>query len=123
MSKKEESETWLVGYCAIAGTIGATGVVPGTTTAPLIALQIAVSFHIGRIYRGDAFTLEEAKVVFEHVGLTAIIGRTLAYELLGFIPIAGWLIKSGVAGSATAFMGKLLISFYEEKYGKSPVGA
>jgi|GEM_PF-2121431 len=114
MNNKQMAEAWLTTYVSAAGVIAAVSLVPGTATAPLVGVQVIMSFHIGRIYRGDKFTLEEAKVISEHVGLTAMIGRTVAYELLDILPVAGQLIKSVVAGSGTAIMGKMLINYYED---------
>ena len=118
MDKKLSSQAWLTSYVSTAGVIAAISIIPGTATVPLVAIQVIMSLHIGRIYRGENFTLEEAKVVCEHIGLTATIGRTIAYELVDLLPVVGQVIKSVVAGSATAVMGNMLINYYEQ-YDKS----
>ncbi|BAY77064.1 hypothetical protein NIES25_35220 [Nostoc linckia NIES-25] len=113
-SKKKEAQAWVAGYSGGAGALGALGVIPGTTTVSISGMQITMAYHIGRIYRGNNFGFAEATAVCLQVGLNAIVGRLMAYELIGLLPIAGWAIKSGVAGSVTAIMGNTLIDYFEK---------
>jgi len=110
--KKEEAEKWAAGYVIGAGAIGAIPI-PGGTSLTIAASQVTMCFHIGCIYRGDLFTLDEARQIVKHVGFGALIGRAVAAEALNFIPGYGWAAKSAVAGSVTAAMAKMLISYFE----------
>lgn len=120
MSKKEEAESWVAGYVVLAGTVAANPF-PGTTTGYIVASQSVMTLHIGRIYVGELYTLDEAWQTAAHIGLATLVGRALASEAMGLVPVFGWAAKSAIAGSITAIMGRLIINYFELHYGSRPI--
>ena len=120
MSKKENAEAWVAGYVVLAGTVAANPI-PGTTTGWIIASQGIMCLHIGRVYLGELYTLEEAWQTAAHIGLATLVGRALASEAIGLFPVLGWGAKAVVAGSITAIMGKMIVNYFELNYASRPI--
>jgi uncharacterized protein (DUF697 family) len=115
MSKKDLAREWVNGY-AITGTgIVVAAIVPGATSLALMAIEATMCFHIGRIYRGDDFSMREAGGIATSVGLAAVAGQIIALEALTLIPWAGWAAKAATAGGIIKTLGEAIISFYESK--------
>ena len=93
-----------------AGTAGGMSFVnvPFTDSVPLMAIQMKMATSIMNDY---GINLQSQKMVSDLVGTSLItyLGRTLAVQLLGIIPIAGNMIKAGVntgvAASITTILG------------------
>jgi uncharacterized protein (DUF697 family) len=115
MTKKDLAREWVNGY-AITGTgIVVAAIVPGATSLALMAIEATMCFHIGRIYRGDNFSMKEAGGIATSVGLAAVAGQIIALEALTLIPWAGWAAKGATAGGIIKTLGEAIISFYESK--------
>ncbi len=114
-SKKDKARNWVNGYALTGGGVAAAAIIPGATTAALYTLETTMVLHIGRIYRGDTFTKEDALAVISAAGFMGTIGlgTKVAMEGLNFIPIAGWLLKGGIAGSTIKTLGELIIKYFE----------
>ena len=70
-------------------------------------------YEIGKIYRGDNFTMGEAVRVAAAVGIAAVAGQLVALEALNLIPLAGWAVKGAVAGGIIKGLGEAIILHYE----------
>ncbi|GET39979.1 hypothetical protein [Microseira wollei] len=115
MSKQERAREWVNNY-AITGTgIVVAAIVPGSTSVALMAIEATMCFHIGRIYRGDDFSMKEAGAIAASVGLAAVAGQIVALEALTLVPWAGWAAKGAIAGGIIKALGEAIISYYENK--------
>lgn len=119
MSKRERAREWVNNY-AITGTgIVVAAIVPGSTSVALMAIEATMCFHIGRIYRGEDFSMKEAGAIAGSVGLAAVAGQIVALEALTLIPWAGWAAKGAIAGGIIKGLGEAIISYYESKDAQS----
>jgi len=112
--KRKRAEEWVNGYTA-AGVAAVVVVspVPGAATPILCGIEATMCWNIGKQYRGDAWTMADAKAVAGLIGLAAFTGQIIALEaalLLGpFAPIG----KAAIAGSIIKGMGKLIVRHFE----------
>jgi uncharacterized protein (DUF697 family) len=81
----------------------------------LAAADVKIVKDIAKAFGVDAYSIEEIGAA---VGATAT-GKIAAGELLSFIPVFGWAVKSAVAASVTKAMGETMISYFKKK---SPYG-
>ncbi|MEQ1679141.1 MAG: hypothetical protein ABL950_00840 [Nitrospira sp.] len=114
-SKKGKAKKWVNGYALAGGGVAAAAIIPGATTAALYTLETTMVLHIGRIYKGDNFSKEDAIAVVGAAGFMGTIGlgSKMAMEGLNFFPVIGWAIKGGVAGSVIKTLGELIIKYFE----------
>ena len=112
---KSRARRWVNGY-TVAGTgVVIAAVIPGSTSAALIAMESHMCYQIGKIYRGDDYTMQEAYAAARVVGLVAVAAQLIAMELLNTIPFAGWAVKAGVAGGVIKTLGEAIIAYYEKQ--------
>lgn len=93
------------------GFVGAAVFVPGVDMPILTMNQVRLVLRIAIAYgqQVDASrALELLAVVGSGVGF-----RTVARELLGVVPFAGWAIKGAVAYSATRALGEAAVRYFE----------
>jgi uncharacterized protein (DUF697 family) len=111
---KSRARKWVNGY-AIAGTgVVIAAVIPGSTSAALVAMESHMCYQIGKIYRGDDYTMQEALAAARVIGMVAVAAPLLAMEALNAIPFAGWAVKGGVAGGVIKTLGEAIITYYEK---------
>ncbi|HBK22439.1 MAG TPA: GTP-binding protein HSR1 [Planktothrix sp. UBA10369] len=115
MSKQDRAREWVNNYAITGTAIVVAAIVPGTNAVALIAIEATMCFHIGRIYRGDDFSMKEAGGIAASVGLAAVAGQIIALEALTLIPWAGWAAKGAIAGGIIKTLGEAIISYYENK--------
>jgi uncharacterized protein (DUF697 family) len=84
--------------------------VPGADMPVLTANQIKMVLEIAAIH-GENIGMERAKEILAVVA-GAFVLRTVAREMLGFIPAAGWVVKGGVAYSGTVAIGKAVERYF-----------
>jgi len=114
IDNKTRARRWVNGY-AIAGTgVVIAAVIPGSTSAALVAMEGHMCYQIGKIYRGDDYTMQEAVAAARVVGMVAVAAPLLAMEALNAIPFAGWAVKGGIAGSVIKTLGEAIIAYYEK---------
>jgi len=103
------------GYSLTGAGVAAAAIIPGATTWALFTLETTMVLHIGRIYRGQQFSKEDAVAVVGAAGFmgTVGLGSKIAMEGLTFIPVIGWAIKGGIAGSVIKTPGELIIKYFE----------
>jgi uncharacterized protein (DUF697 family) len=93
------------------GILGATIFIPGADMPALTLNQIRMILRIAAAY-GEKIDRERA------VELLAVLGagfgfRAAARQALGFVPIAGWAVKGGVAYVGTRALGHAAIAYFE----------
>ena len=113
---KARARRWVHAFSV--GGIGLSSIpnpIPGFTTGALIAAETYMAYMVSKIYREPLSPVEAA-------GLLASLGsvgeglKIVATQACEYIPVAGWLVKGFIAGSAIEAMGNLVIEFYEKKY-------
>lgn len=112
--KKTQAKNWVNGYAVTGAGIVIAAVIPGSTSAALMALEATMCFHIGKIYRGSNYKWTEATAAAGAVGLAAVAGKLIALEALTFVPFAGWAAKAPIAGGIIKVLGEAIISYYEK---------
>lgn len=114
-SRKQKARKWVNGYAVTGGGVAAAAIIPGATTAALYTLETTMVLHIGRIYKGNDFSREDAVAIVGAAGFmgTVGLGAKLAMEGLTFFPVVGWAIKGGIAGSVVKTLGELIIQYFE----------
>lgn len=112
--KKDRSRRWVHGYTAAGTGIVIAAVIPGMTSAALISMEAHMCYQIGKIYRGDDYTMEEAIAVAKIIGLISVAAPLVAMEALNAVPLAGWAVKGGVAGTVIKGLGEAIIAHYEK---------
>jgi hypothetical protein len=113
--KKAQSRKWVNGYTAAGTVIVVAAVIPGMTSAALVTIEGHMCYQIGKIYRGDSYTMQEALLAARIVGLVAVAAPILAMEALNAIPLAGWAVKGGVAATVIKGLGEAIIAHYEKQ--------
>ncbi len=112
-SKAERARVWVDGFAIGGAALVAAAVVPGATSAALIVIEGTMCLQIGKIYKGDDYTMGEAVATAGVVGLAAVVGKIAALEALNLIPLAGWAIKAPVAGAVIKGLGEAIIYHFE----------
>jgi uncharacterized protein (DUF697 family) len=84
------------------GIVGAAVFIPGVDLPVLALNQIRMLWRLDQAFGRELQPLPEvAAVVGAGLGL-----RTVARELLDFVPVAGWLVKGGIAYAGTRALGE-----------------
>jgi uncharacterized protein (DUF697 family) len=101
------------------GIIGAAFFVPGADFAVLTLNQIRLVLHLGAAH-GIEIDQSRLPEVLATVG--AGFGfRAVARQLLGAVPVAGWLVKSGIAYAGTRALGEAAQRYFHRMAGAAPV--
>lgn len=93
------------------GILGATIFIPGADMPALTLNQVRMVLRIAAAY-GEKIDRERA------LELIAVLGagfglRAAARQALGFVPIAGWAVKGGIAYVGTRALGRAAIAYFE----------
>jgi hypothetical protein len=129
---KRLSAFWAVVQHSVGGGATATIPTPGVEigkSAALGANEIVMCCRIASIYHKSEVGKDKVIEWLKEAGIAVgggatlavsatVVGRGLVYEILNVIPIAGWLLKGGIATSLTATVGCAFIAFCEERWGK-----
>jgi uncharacterized protein (DUF697 family) len=90
------------------GVVGAAVFVPGADLPVLALNQVRMLLLLDQAYGLEMDARERLPEILATVG--AGLGlRTVARELLDFIPVAGWLVKGGVAYAGTRALGEAAV--------------
>ncbi len=111
--KKSKARTWVNTYTVAGTALVVAAAFPGSTSVALMSIEAHMCYKIGKIYRGDNFSVAEGIAVASIVGLASITGQVLALEALNFIPFAGWAGKAVIAGGIIKALGEVIIDHYE----------
>lgn len=92
--------------------------VPGAHTALTSAIEAYMIYHVAGIY-GEKLTLGESLGLVPTLG-AGIVARKVASsvvgETVGWIPVAGWLLKGAASGGTAFAMGVAAVNYFEKKY-------
>jgi uncharacterized protein (DUF697 family) len=94
-----------------AGIVGVAVFVPGADTPVLLLLQLRLVLRIAAAY-GEELEAERVPEVLAVIG-TGLTFRLLARQALAVVPVAGWVIKGGVAYGGTRAIGEAAIRYFE----------
>jgi uncharacterized protein (DUF697 family) len=96
-----------------AGAVGAAVFVPGADTPVLVLLQLRLVLRIGAAY-GEELEAQRAPEVLAVIG-SGLAFRLVARQALGVLPVAGWLVKGGVAYGGTRAIGEAATRYFETR--------
>jgi uncharacterized protein (DUF697 family) len=96
-----------------AGVVGAAVFVPGADLPVLTLLQLRLVLRIGAVH-GEELEAGRLPEAFAVVG-SGLAFRAVARQALGVVPLAGWLVKGGVAYGGTRALGEAAIRYYEAR--------
>ena len=113
MSNEDKARKYVNGYMGAGTALVVAAVLPGMTSAALGTIELTMCYHIGRIYCGDTYSWNDAKVAFGVIGLAGLAAKAVALEALNAIPGPGWLIKAPLAGAVIKALGEATIHYYE----------
>ncbi len=89
---------------------GLLGMAPGSSLV-LAATDLKMIAEVAETFGVEHY---DAQAVLGTIAASAA-GKTTADAALSFIPIAGWIIKGGVAAGITKTAGELVISYFKER--------
>jgi uncharacterized protein (DUF697 family) len=112
--KKGRARKWVNGYTVAGTAVVIAAIIPGTTSTALAAMEAHMCYAIGKIYKGEDYTMKEAVAVARIVGLVAIAAPMVALEAANAVPIAGWAVKGTIAGGVIKTLGEAIIARYEK---------
>jgi uncharacterized protein (DUF697 family) len=112
-SKAERARVWVDGFAISGAALVIAAVFPGATSLALVTIEGTMCYQIGKIYKGDDYTMGEAVATAGVVGLAAVLGKIAALEALNLVPLAGWAVKGPVAGAVIKGLGEAIIYHFE----------
>jgi uncharacterized protein (DUF697 family) len=96
-----------------AGIVGAAVFVPGADLPVLTLLQLRLVLRIGAAY-GEELEAERVPEVLTVIG-AGLAFRAVARQALSVVPLAGWMVKGGVAYAGTRALGEAAIRYFEAR--------
>ena len=96
--------------------VGAIVLIPGADMPVMTANQAKMILQIAAAY-GQKMGTERLKELLGVVG-GAFAFRTLARQLVGSIPVGGWVIKGGIGYMGTQAMGRAAVAYFEQLIGQ-----
>lgn len=92
------------------GFIGAMVFLPGADTPILTLNQVRMVMELASLY-GENIGFERAKEILVILG-SGLLFRTLARNVVSFVPLLGWGVKGGIAYSGTVAIGKAAVKYF-----------
>jgi uncharacterized protein (DUF697 family) len=111
---EDRAQEWVHLYAA-GGAAFAALPIPGATSMGLAAAESHMVYWIAKIY-GEELSGKEITLILGTLGLASLGLKAFALEACNFIPVAGWLIKGGIAATAIESIGATIIRHFEQKY-------
>lgn len=96
----------ILSACLAAGTanvITSPVEIPFASFVPITAIQVAMVLNLARVF-GHRLTMRRARELVLTFG-SALLGRTLFYQLVNLVPVAGWVLGTAVAVATTMALG------------------
>lgn len=109
----------ILSACAAAGTanlLTAPVEIPFASFVPITAIQVAMVLRLARVFGFD-LSPARAKEVVLTLG-SALLGRTLFYQLVNLVPVAGYVLGTAIVTGTTAAIGYSLSTWFA--YGEQP---
>jgi uncharacterized protein (DUF697 family) len=91
--------------------IGAAVFVPGADFSVLTLQQLRMVLRIGAAY-GEELDAERLREVLAVIG-SGLAFRAVARQVLGAVPVAGWIVKGAIAYAGTRALGEAAIRYFE----------
>lgn len=116
MTEEEKSSTSKAIHMAAAASAGVgagLAQIPGSDSAIIVSLQIAMIQKLGRNF-GIKVTESSAETIIG-TALATMAGRGLSQLLAGWIPIAGNIINAGTAALITELLGWMIASDFSSR--------
>ena len=104
-----------------AGLIGAAVFVPGADFPAITLEQLRLVLRIGAAH-GIEIDAQRAPEILGVIG-SGLALRAAARQLLGAIPVAGWLVKGAVAYAGTRALGEAAVRYFSARTTPRPAGA
>ncbi|MFY2563841.1 hypothetical protein ACN469_39995 [Corallococcus terminator] len=119
MSAEKTARSWVEESALRAAGAAAIPIpVPGAHTALTSAIEAYMIYHVAGIY-GEKLSLGESLGLVPTLG-AGIVARKAASsivgETVGWIPVAGWLLKGAASGGTAFAMGVAAVTYFEKKY-------
>lgn len=92
--------------------VGAVAFIPGADMPIMTANQAKMLLQIAAAY-GEKLGPERLRELAVIVG-GAFVFRTVARQVLGLVPVLGWVVKGGIGYAGTVAMGKAAIEYFED---------
>lgn len=113
-TRNEKCHAIIHAAAVAAGGIGATTAqIPGGDIVPITAIQITMVISLGQVFDKE-LSREQARDILTTLGMGAV-GKAVARQIAGLIPIFGNIIKSGTAFSLTETLGWDTVRKFEEE--------
>jgi uncharacterized protein (DUF697 family) len=96
-----------------AAIVGVAVFVPGADLPVITLLQLRLALRIGAAY-GEELEAERVPEVLAVIG-TGLVLRGVARQALGAFPVAGWLVKGGIAYAGTRAIGEAAIRYFDSR--------
>lgn len=103
---------------AAAGVGAGLAQIPGSDSAIIVTMQIAMIQKIGKTFEIKVSDSSAETII--GTGLATMAGRGLSQFLAGWIPIAGNIINAGTAALITELLGWMIASEFSEQNKKRP---
>jgi GTPase len=103
----------ILGSCAAVGTVNALTApisIPFASFVPITAIQVAMVLKLARVF-GQRMSAGRAKEVLATFG-TGLLARTLFYQLIDVLPVAGWAVGTAVAVGTTMALGYSVATWF-----------
>jgi uncharacterized protein (DUF697 family) len=97
------------------GVLGAAIFIPGADFPVLTMNQLRLVLRIGAAH-GVAIDNERVPEILGVIG-SGLAFRAAARQALGFVPVAGWAVKGGVAYAGTRALGEAAVKYFEARAG------
>jgi uncharacterized protein (DUF697 family) len=103
-------ERLIARFARRAGITGVTVFVPGADLPVLTLMQLRLVLRIGAAH-GVEIDRERLPEVLATVG-SGLAFRAVARQALGFVPVAGWLVKGAIAYAGTKALGEAAVRYF-----------
>lgn len=92
--------------------IGVVAIIPGADMPLMTLNQVKMLLAMAAAY-GEELTMSRLKEILAIVG-GAFACRSVARQVVGAVPIAGWVVKGGIGYAGTIAMGHALLEYFEQ---------
>lgn len=112
---RERSELIIHGAAAAAGAAAALSLVPGSDSVAIMPIQVAMVAAIAREYGIEPSASLVKSTLWASLG--SVTGKAGAGLLLRWTPVAGNVVRAGVAAGVTEAIGRMVLQRLEDGEG------
>lgn len=112
--KIDKASAWVNGY-TVAGSALVIGVchLPGAATATCMTIEGVMCYQIGRIFRGNNFSMHDATAAASCIGLASVAAKIVALEATVFLGPLGWPAKATISAAIIKILGEVIIKYFQ----------